>query len=562
MPRESVLAIRPSYVDTYASFDIETAKIQLQGDLDRGVNACIECCDRHCGEDLVALRCVSTDDAVTEYTFEQLRELTAKTANILRALGVGSGDVVAGMMPRTVELMAVVLGTWRLGAVYQPLFTAFGPKAIEQRLQTSNAKILVTNSANRHKLDEVPNCPLVALVRNASEHLPSGDVDFRAGIGTADATFEPVMRQGNDLFMLMSTSGTTGLPKGVPVPLSALLSFRTYMTDAIDLRADDIFWNIADPGWAYGLYYAVCGPLLLGCATTLYEGPFTADSTYRIIQRLGVTSLAGSPTAYRLLLAAGPDAALSCKGKLRVVSSAGEPLNPAVIRWFAEHLSAPIYDHYGQTELGMCVNNHHRLQHPIRAGSAGVAMPGYRVVVLDDEGNELGPNKPGILAVDTRRSPILWFRGYLNQETPAIAGGYYRTGDNVEAEPDGSISFIGRADDVITSAGYRIGPFDVESALLEHPAVVETAVVGVPDPERTEIIKAFVVLKKGVEGTHALRDELQALVKRRLSAHAYPRLIDFVAELPKTPSGKIQRFILRRAEAEKQVSPRSEGRSA
>jgi acetyl-CoA synthetase len=180
-------------------------------------------------------------------------------------------------------------------------------------------------------------------------------------------------------------------------------------------------------------------------------------------------------------------------------------------------------------------------------------MPGYRVAVLDEEGRELGPNQPGILAVDIARSPLMWFTGYLNQATPALAGGYYRTGDSVEFEPDGSISFIGRSDDVITSSGYRIGPFDVESALLEHPAVVEAAVVGVPDPERTELVKAFVVLARGVEGTDALREELQAHVRRRLSTHAYPRLIEFVADLPKTPSGKIQRFVLRRAEVEKQA---------
>ncbi|TIP35749.1 MAG: AMP-binding protein, partial [Mesorhizobium sp.] len=201
---------------------------------------------------------------------------------------------------------------------------------------------------------------------------------------------EPAMRKGSDLFMMMSTSGTTGHPKGVPVPLSALLAFGVYMRDAIGLRPDDIFWNIADPGWAYGLYYAITGPLLLGIATTFYEGAFNAKSTYEIIERLGVTSLAGSPTAYRLLMAEGPEAAARVKGKLRVVSSAGEPLNPEVIRWFHAHLAAPIHDHYGQTENGMMVNNHHGLIHPVRAGSAGFAMPGYRMVVLDEAGNELG----------------------------------------------------------------------------------------------------------------------------------------------------------------------------
>ena len=236
------------------------------------------------------------------------------------------------------------------------------------------------------------------------------------------------------------------------------------------------------------------------------------------------------------------------KGQLRAVSSAGEPLNPEVIRWFAEHLAAPIHDHYGQTENGMMVNNHHGLDHPVRVGSAGFPMPGYRVVVLSDDSRELGPHEQGTLALDIANSPALWFTGYLNQPTPAIGGGYYRTGDTVELEPTGQITFVGRNDDVITSSGYRIGPFDVESALIEHPAIFETAVIGKPDAERTEIVKAIIVLKPGFTASDELAEELRQHVRRRLSAHAYPREIAFVAELPKTPSGKIQRFLLRNAE--------------
>jgi len=263
--------------------------------------------------------------------------------------------------------------------------------------------------------------------------------------------FEPVPRRGDDLFLMMSTSGTTGLPKGVPVPLKALPAFYVYMRDAVDLRPEDRFWNIADPGWAYGLYYAVVGPLMLGHATTFYDGPFTPESTYRVIEAHGITNLAGAPTAYRMLIAAGPEPAARVKGQLRAVSSAGEPLNPEVIRWFDAHLAAPIHDHYGQTELGMVVNNHHRLRHPVHPGAAGFAMLGYRVAVLDESDRELPSNQPGVLAVDIARSPLLWFTGYWQQPTPAIAGGYYRTGDTVELEPDGAVSFVGRNDDVITS---------------------------------------------------------------------------------------------------------------
>ncbi|WP_218036306.1 AMP-binding protein [Sphingobium sp. 15-1] len=456
----------------------------------------------------------------------------------------------AVMLPRVPDLIIAALGVWRSGAVYQPMFTAFGSKAIEQRLGTSQAKLVVTDPANRPKFDDVDNAPLIAVTTPAygGEQIREGDLDLAAELACQSAEFEPVARAGDDIFLLMSTSGTTGLPKGVPVPLKALVSFRAYMEYAIDLRKGDIYWNIADPGWAYGLYYAVIGPLLLGHSTTFFDGPFSVETTYQLIQNAGITNLAGAPTAYRLMIAAGPDVAATVKGCLRRVSSAGEPLNPEVVRWFAEHLDVPIADHYGQTELGMCVNNHHGLDHDIRIGSAGFAMPGYHVVVLDEEDHVLGPNQPGILAVHVEKSPIMWFAGYLNEATPSVYGGYYRTGDTVELEPTGHISFVGRADDVITSSGYRIGPFDVESALIEHPAVVEAAVIGKPDPERTEIVKAFVVLNAAYEATPELEEELRRHVRNRLSAHAYPREFAFVASLPKTPSGKIQRFVLRNAE--------------
>ncbi|KEO57508.1 AMP-binding protein [Thioclava indica] len=546
-----VTAGRPGYAEAMAQFSLENAKSLLSSDLETGLNACVECCDRHVASGRTALTWIAADGRIETYSFADLQAMAARAANVFSEAGVQPGDVVSGLLTRTPELMATVLGAWRVGAAYQPLFTAFGPKAIEQRLTTSRARLVVTDSANRAKLDSVPNAPQVALVRARDADLPSGDIDLRAAMAAAKPDFTPVMRHGSDLMLMMSTSGTTGAPKGVPVPLRALMSFAIYMRDAVELREDDTFWNIADPGWAYGLYYAVTGPLALGRGTTFYEGGFSAETTYDLIEKLGVTNLAGSPTAFRLLIAAGPEAAARVKGKLRAVSSAGEPLNPEVIRWFEEHLAVPIHDHYGQTELGMVVNNHHGLEHPVRPGSAGFAMPGYRVAVLDPEGNELPTNQPGDLAVDIARSPLLWFTGYHGKPTPEIGGGYYRTGDSVEFAADGSLSFVGRADDVITSSGYRIGPFDVESALLEHPAVMETAVVGVPDPERTEIVKAFVILNKDVQGSDALAEELRLHVKTRLSAHAYPRAIDFVSELPKTPSGKIQRFLLRRAEIAK-----------
>ncbi|MBS9719762.1 AMP-binding protein [Tianweitania sp. BSSL-BM11] len=540
-----------TYEDVVSRFSADELAATLQGDLEHGINACVECCDRHVGSNRLALDYENQDGRREQFSFEDLRDRAAQFANYLQSVGIGAGDVVAGMLPRTPDLLTTILGTWRAGAIYQPLFTAFGPKAIDHRLKMSEAKLVVTDAVNRPKLADIADTPRVGVFLRAEkgETVGAGDDDLGAMLAKQSADFSPVMRRGDDLMMMMSTSGTTGLPKGVPVPIHALLSFDVYMRTAIDLQPDDVFWNIADPGWAYGLYYAVTGPLLIGHATTFYDGPFTAESTYRLIQSHGINNLAGAPTAFRLLIAAGEDAAAPLKGKLRVVSSAGEPLNPEVIRWFAANLGAPIYDHYGQTETGMVVNSHHGLSHDVRPGAAGLPMPGFHVTVIGEDNTELPPNTPGDLAVDLSRSPLMWFDGYYRQNTPSIADGFYRTGDTAERAASGHISFVGRNDDVITSSGYRIGPFDVESALVEHPAVVEAVVIGKPDPERTEIVKAFIVLKPGV-ASDGLADELSTFVKKRLSAHAYPREIEFVTELPKTPSGKVQRFILRNREKE------------
>lgn len=545
-------AAQPDYRDACQAFDFDAVvRATLVGNLD-AMNACVECCDRHALPGRIALFYEGRDGTSQTWTFKQLQAHSARFANFLREQGVQPGDRVSGLLPRTPELLITILGTWRAGAVYQPLFTAFGPKAIEHRLQSADSRVVVTDGANRAKLDTVDGCPPVVTVSGPrGQGVRRGDFSFWHEIEQHDETFAPVMRRGDDPFLMMFTSGTTGAAKPLTVPLRAIVAFAGYMRDAVDLRPTDTFWNIADPGWAYGLYYAVTGPLAIGAPTTFYDGPFTVDSTYRMIRKLGITNLAGSPTAFRLLIAGGSEAAAPVKGKLRAVSSAGEPLNPEVIRWFGEHLDVTIHDHYGQTELGMVVCNHHALQHPVQAGSAGFASPGHRVVVLDDEGRECPVGQPGVLALDRKQSPLMWFGGYWQRETSAFVGDYYLSGDTVERNDDGSISFVGRNDDVITSSGYRIGPFDVESALIEHAAVIETAVVGKPDPERTEIVKAFVVLHAQFAPTDALARELQEHVRQLLSTHAYPREIEFVAELPKTPSGKLQRFILRNQEIAK-----------
>jgi acetyl-CoA synthetase len=539
------------YSEAYAGFDLDKAYAIFSRPPAEGLNAAEECCDRWCGDNRTALQWAGENGEREEWTFEQLRDASGRLANLLTGLGVERGDRVAGLLPRTPDLLVAILAVWRIGGVYQPLFTAFGPKAIEHRLGAAHTKAVVTDPGNRGKLDGVEHAATILVTERSDQGAPA-DVDLSGVLDTQSPEFAPVWIAADDPFLIMFTSGTTGAPKSLTVPVKAIAAFAGYMKDAVGLTPTDRFWNVADPGWAYGLYYAVTGPLALGHATQFYSGAFKAESTIELIREQGITNLAGSPTAFRLLMAAGPDAVLPIKGQLRAVSSAGEALNPEIARWFAEHLDAPILDHYGQTELGMVVCNHHALGHPLTHGSAGFSVRGHRVVVVDDAGHEKGPHEPGILAVDRRRSPLFWFAGY-EQGGDAFVGDYYLSGDIVEANEDGSLSFVGRADDVITSSGYRIGPFDVESALVEHPAVIEAAVVGKPDPERTEIVKAFVVLAQGTSGDEALSRALQQHVRSRLSAHAYPREIEFVDALPKTPSGKIQRFLLR--SRERQTTP-------
>jgi acetyl-CoA synthetase len=537
------------YRTAYDTFSVKrlTAEL-LAGDLDTGVNAAVECCDRWAGDpDRAAIHWIGKDFAQETVTFADLREQSSRFANLLRARGIGKGDVIGGLLPRIPELFVVALGAWRLGALYQPLFTAFGPAAIESRVTAeggSQAKLIVTDAANLPKLDGVANCPPSLLVDRGA----AGPGAFAAALAAQSPDYEPAPLTGGDPMAILFTSGTTGKPKGVLWPLNALLNFGAYMRDAIGLRPEDRYWNVADPGWAYGMAFAVIGPLLLGHATTFHEGGFSVDGAIRVLRARDITNLAAAPTVYRLMMAAGDEAMAPVAGQLRVASSAGEPLNPEVARWAERVLRVPLKDHYGQTESLMTVVNHHELAHAVKPGAAGLPMPGFSVAILDETLQPVPQGTPGVLAIHRAKSPMFFFQGYHKAETPAFQGEWYVTGDTMQQDADGHFLFVGRNDDIITSAGYRIGPFDVESILIEHPSVAEVAVIGKPDPERTEIVKAFIVLRARTNDPDGLKAELQQLVRTRLSLHAYPREIEFVDELPKTPSGKVQRFLLRQAQ--------------
>lgn len=537
---------KQAYQPFYDQFDVDRlAQEVLTTDLAVGMNACQEICDKWASDpQRLALNFEGVEREAESWSFARLQQAAARFANLLAEQGVGKGDRVAGLLPRTPELLVVILGTLRAGAVYQPLFTAFGSGAIEYRLDKANTRLVVTDDQYRFKLDDVQQCPPIVRVssRGADTHT---DLDYHQQMVRQSDRFEPVLIQADEPILQMFTSGTVGKSKGVAVPARALLSFYVYMRYAIDLQPDDRYWNVADPGWAYGLYYAVIGPLLLGATTHFNENGFTPETTYAMIRRYNITNLAAAPTAYRLLMAHD---GLLPEGEqlgLRVANSAGEPLNPEVVNWVARRLGCPVMDHYGQTETGMTCCNHHALEHPLRVGSMGYSLPGHRVVALDGDFNEVGAGETGQLAVDIHRSPLFFFQGYTWDEKDPFHDGYYLTGDVAVSHGDGSFSFTGRDDDIITTAGYRVGPADVESTLLEHPAVAESGVVGKPDSARGAVIKAYVVTKPQYDADENLADELKELVRNRLSTHAFPREIEFVHELPKTPSGKIQRFILR-----------------
>jgi acetyl-CoA synthetase len=512
-------------------------------------------CDRHLA-DAVGFTIVQPDLSIRDVTYGELAERSRRFAAALVDLGVQPGDRVATLMGKSLDLVTAILGIWRAGAVHVPLFTAFATPAIALRLEGSAADIVVVDADQRGKL--VPGEDLKAddnrRIIVAGGEGQDGDLDFGALLDAADPAAAPVVPVSGDAELVrLFTSGTTGTPKGVPIPVKALASFVAYLEYGLDVSADDVYWNAADPGWAYGLYYGIAAPLAAGRRNILLQAGFTPAVTWEVITRLGVTNLAAAPTVYRALRSSDvkPPEGL----QLRRATSAGEPLNPEMVAWGERVLGSEIRDTYGQTELGMSIVNgwHDDVRRDLKPGSMGKAMPGWAASVLrNDAEQESAPGEAGRVAIDLHNSPLMWFTGYVDApgktaERFSEDGRWYYTGDAGYVDEDGDFFFSSRDDDVIIMAGYRIGPFELESVLVADERVAESAVIGVPDELRGEVVEAYVVLKPGVEPSDELAAELQQRVKTKLAAHLYPRTVHFVDELPKTPSGKIQRFELRKA---------------
>jgi len=528
----------------------------------RGLNIAYEAVDRHALPPhgaKVAIRWLGRQGEGRDIDYAELRTLTDRFALVLRSLGVGPGDRVFALCGRIPELYVAALGTLKNRSVFCPLFSAFGPEPIKARLAIAQARVLVTTeSLYRRKVEglraDLPRLEHVLLLADdgGATGVP-GTADLRALMNGAAGEFTIPDTDPEDPALLHFTSGTTGPPKGAVHVHGAVVMHHRTAQQALDLREDDVFWCTADPGWVTGTSYGIIAPLTNRVTSIVDAGDFDADRWYRIIQDQRVTVWYTAPTAIRMLMKAGTGLARRYDlSSLRFLASVGEPLNPEAVHWSREAFGTPFHDNWWQTETGgIMIANYPSL--PIREGSMGKPLPGIRAAVVrrTESGVEvLGePGMQGELAIRTGWPSM--FRGYWGEPeryAKCFAGGYYLTGDLVKRDADGYYWFVGRADDVIKTSGHLVGPFEVESALLEHPAVVEAGVIGRPDPVAGEVIKAFVSLRDGFEPGESLRRELLAHARRRLGAAIAPKEIAFLPTLPRTRSGKIMRRLLKARE--------------
>jgi acetyl-CoA synthetase len=517
--------------------------------------------DRHVAEghgNHVALRWLGRDGLRRDVTYDHLASLTTRFAAGLRARGVGKGDHVFVLAPRTVDLYVAVLGALKNGSVVTPLFSAFGPEPIATRLAIGQGKVLVTTPLIYQRKvaqsrDRLPGLAHVILT-GATDDLPSGTVGFDTVLAEAPGAHAIETTTLDDPALLHFTSGTTGTPKGaIHVHGAALMHYMTGRY-ALDLHEDDVFWCTADPGWVTGTSYGIIAPLLHGVTSIVDEAEFDAERWYRILQDERVSVWYTAPTAIRMLMKAGTALARQHRfDALRFVASVGEPLNPEAVWWGLEAFGLPIHDNWWQTETGgIMIANLPALD--IKPGSMGKPLPGVDAAIArrtDDGGVTLvdAPQEEGELALRVGWPSM--FRGYLDQEAryrACFAGEWYLTGDLARRDADGYYWFVGRADDVIKSAGHLIGPFEVESVLMEHPAVAEAGVIGKPDPTVGEVVKAFVSLKAGYEADETLLRALMAHARTRLGAAVAPKEIAILPTLPRTRSGKIMRRLLKARE--------------
>jgi acetyl-CoA synthetase len=546
-----------------AHFSWEQARSELAGLPGGGLNIAHEAVDRHLStptREHVALRWISKRGERRDIRYGELSQLTNRFANLLLELGVEKGDRLFTLCGRIPELYIAVLGALKHGVVVSPLFSAFGPEPLKTRLVIGEGRVLVTTETlYKRKVAtiraQLPALEHVLLVsEDGKATAVPGTVDLAQLMADVPDNFAIAATLSEDSALLHFTSGTTGTPKGALHVHGAAVTHWATGRYALDLHAGDIYWCTADPGWVTGTSYGIVAPLMHGVTCIIDEAEFDAEHWYRLLQEQEVSVWYTAPTALRMLMKAGPEAARRYRfPQLRFIASVGEPLNPEAVWWGKEVLGLPIHDNWWQTETGgIVIANTPTL--PIKPGSMGKPLPGMDAGIVHkrDDGTieEItAPDVEGELALKPGWPSM--FRGYLNQEDryrKCFAGGWYLTGDLAKRDADGYYWFVGRADDVIKSAGHLIGPFEVESVLMEHPAIAEAGVIGKPDPMAGEVVKAFVSLKAGVAESEALRMELLGHARKRLGAAVAPKEIAFLPTLPRTRSGKIMRRLLKARE--------------
>ncbi|TLS39088.1 acetate--CoA ligase [Pseudalkalibacillus caeni] len=538
------------YNSTYENFDWSEVEKNFSWYNTGRVNMAYEAIDRHAESERknkVALY-FSDKERNEKYTYKEMKECTNKAGNVFKNINVEKGDRVFIFMPRSPELYFVLLGAIKLGAIVGPLFEAFMEGAVRDRLEDSEAKVLVTTPEllERVPVDELPALEHVVLVGDdVKEEGPY--IDFYKHYENASKKLEIEWVDREDGMILHYTSGSTGKPKGVLHVHNAMIQHYQTAKWVLDLKEDDVYWCTADPGWVTGTSYGVFAPLLVGASNVIRGGRFSPEDWYQTIEDYAVTVWYSAPTAFRMLMGAGDEIIKKYDlSSLRHVLSVGEPLNPEVIRWGMKVLNLRIHDNWWMTETGaQLISNYPSME--IKPGSMGKPIPGVKAAIVDDQGNELPPNRMGNLAIKKGWPSMM--RAIWNRpekyESYFMPGEWYVSGDSAYMDEEGYFWFQGRVDDVIMTSGERVGPFEVESKLVEHPAVAEAGVIGKPDPVRGEIIKAFVALREGYEPNDDLRDEIRTFVKKGLAAHAAPREIEFRDKLPKTRSGKIMRRVLK-----------------
>lgn len=539
-----------NYEEERAQFSWEAIEQSFSWSQTGKVNMAYEAIDRHAEgarRDKIALY-YSDDRRDEKYTYHEMKVNSNRFGNVLRKLNIAKGDRMFIFMPRTPELYFALLGAVKLGVVVGPLFEAFMETAVRDRLEDSEAVAIVTTPALLHRVpvQDLPHLKHVILV-GEDISLAEGQVDFHKEMAAASEELELEWVDREDGLLIHYTSGSTGKPKGVFHVHNAMLQHYYTGRVVLDLQEDDVYWCTADPGWVTGTSYGIFAPWLNGATNVIRGGRFSPQDWYRTIEKYNITVWYSAPTAFRMLMGAGDEAVKQFDlSSLRHVLSVGEPLNPEVVRWGLKVYGERIHDTWWMTETGgQLICNYPAMA--IRPGSMGKPLPGITAAIIDDAGNELPPYRMGNLAVKTPWPSMMrkiWKNPAKYEEYFRIPG-WYISGDSAYMDADGYFWFQGRIDDVINTAGERVGPFEVESKLVEHPAVAEAGVIGKPDPMRGEIIKAFIALREGYTPSDDLKADIAKFVKEGLSAHAAPREIEFKDKLPKTRSGKIMRRVLK-----------------